>query len=398
MSGRRRDKIINYHEYQHSKITMKVLQLISSGGFFGAEKVLLQLSSELQKDKNYHTVVGVLENLKNPHLEIIEECQKDCLEKVAFPCRGKLDLKAILSIRRFIRSNNVNIIHSHNYKSNLYAFIASRGLPIGLIATCHNWLVDDIKMKGYATLDRIVLRQFSDVCAVSHYVRKKAIDSGISPTKVHIVNNGISLDSFSSLHRNKNIRKELGISDTSTVIGTVGRLSAEKGHRVLLRIAKKILETHPESVFLIIGDGPLKSMLENEFSSPSIIFTGLRKDLVELYSQMDIFVLPSLKEGLPMVILEAMASKTPIIATSVGAIPTVLKDKETGLLVQPGNEEELSEALLSLMKKPDEMKSMAEKAYLKVRDYYSSEKMADGYKALYARIEKQIIETNRYIM
>src|SRR5208337_4639218 len=151
------------------------------------------------------------------------------------------------------------------------------------------------------------------------------IDSGISPTKVHIVNNGISLDCFSSIHHN-NIRKDLGISDTSTVIGTVGRLSSEKGHRVLLHIAKKILETHPEAVFLVVGDGPLKPMLEKEFSSPSIIFTGSRKDLAELYSQMDIFVLPSLTEGLPMVILEAMASKTPIISTRVGAIPTVLKD------------------------------------------------------------------------
>lgn len=370
----------------NSKSQMRILQLISSSGFFGAENVVLQLSAELQKEKGYYPIVGAIANVMNLHMELVEECRKKGIETLIFPCNGKIDIKTIWQLRKFICANNIKIIHSHGYKSNLYSFFSSRGISTRLVATCHNWLGDDMKMKGYAMLDRFMLRRFDKVVSVSHDVAKKAIESGISHKKVHIVENGIAMDRFTSHEPQKNIRKDFGIPEARIIIGTVGRLSEEKGHRVLFNAAAQILNKYPQAVFLIVGDGPLRKDLEKEFSSSSIIFTGFRRDLPEIYRHMDIFVLPSLTEGLPMVILEAMASKIPIIATRVGAIPTIINDKQTGLLVNPGDEVELKAALLSALENRDSIKKMAEKAYYTVRDNYSSRTMAIEYMNLYSQI------------
>ena len=368
---------------------MNVFQLISSGGFFGAENVLIQLSSELHREEYCNLVVGIIENLQDPHLEVAEECRKMGIETSIFPCRGRFDFKTILHLRRFIRNRKIDILHSHGYKANLYSFFTSYGLGISLISTCHNWLGDDFKMKSYAVTDRFFLRQFNRVVAVSEDVRKKVIKSGVPLWKTAIVQNGVTISRFGICHSVQDIKNSLGIADGYTVIGTIGRISDEKGHINLLKITNSILEQFPETNFLIIGDGPLRKDLEREFESSSIIFTGIRDDVPELYHCMDCFVLPSLAEGLPMVILEAMASKLPIVATRVGAIPAVIRDKETGFIVKPGDEEDLKKSLLYLLKNPDEAKVMGQKGYQRVKEYFSSYKMARGYLNIYKELIRE---------
>jgi glycosyltransferase involved in cell wall biosynthesis len=365
---------------------VKVLQLISSGGFFGAENVMLQLASELAIKGQYYPVAGVIENLGNPHIEVAEKCREQGIETAVFPCRGKFDRKTIAQIRKFIKKNEIGIIHSHGYKSNLYSFFASLGLSTNLVATCHNWLGDDSKMKLYASLDRFILRRFNNIIAVSEPVKKRVIDSGVPFRKVGIVQNGISLDRFDPMQRTNNVRSALGISDDRIVIGSVGRLSAEKGHGNLLSISNDIVEKHPKCVFLIVGDGILKQDLQREYDFPFVIFTGARNDVHELYRCMDIFVLPSLTEGLPMVLLEAMASKLPIIASNVGAIPTVIKNGSSGLLVEPGDTESLKKSLLYLLENPEKAKKLGQKANQTVNENFSSSKMADEYTNIYNKL------------
>src|SRR5574341_2309635 len=209
---------------------VKVLQLISSGGFFGAENVMLQLVSELAEKRSYYPVAGVIENQGNPHVEVAEKCREHGIETAVFSCKGKFDYKTIVQIREYIKKNGIGVIHSHGYKSNLYSFFASLGLSRHLVATCHNWLGDDAKMKFYASLDRFILRRFHKIIAVSEPVKKRIIESGVPIGTVGTVQNGISLDRFDSTQRTNNIKPPLGIPDDSIVIGTVGRLSPEKGH------------------------------------------------------------------------------------------------------------------------------------------------------------------------
>lgn len=365
---------------------MNILQLISSGGFFGAENVVVHLSSELQKIDSFYPIAGVLGNLQNPHTEVADMCHQEGIETAIFPCRSKFDFRTISRLRSFIKKRDIDVIHSHGYKANLYSFFSSLGLQTFCVATCHNWLGDSLRMKSYAVLDRFFLKSFNAIAAVSEDVRKKIINSGINPKKVKIIENGISMDRFSRNYSLDKIRTELNIAGDSIVIGTVGRISYEKGQEDLLKIVPEIVKEFPKTVFLIIGDGSLMKYLQKQYNHPRIIFTGLRNDTPKLYQSMDIFVLPSLTEGLPMVLLEAMASSLPVIATKVGAIPTVVQNGETGLVVEPGDPEEISTALLYLLSNPDKAEQMGRKGYKRVKEHYSSSKMAAEYINIYSTL------------
>ncbi len=362
---------------------MKILQLISSNGFFGAENMLFQLSLELKKESNVRLVVGVFKNPDNHHIEVAEEYGRAGIETALFPCNGRMDFRTLYLLRAFIKERKINIVHSHGYKSDLYSFFACRGLAVSLFSTCHNWLGDDFKMKGYAWLDRLVLRWFDRTVVVSNEVKQKIIQSGISEKRVRLISNGVNTELFEAECSIEKIRNDLGIDHDDIVIGTVGRISPEKNHRILLEISKAIRVRYPKTRFLIIGDGPLKKSLEAEYRSQSVIFTGLRKDVGNLYRCMDLFVLPSLTEGLPMVLLEAMASKLPVVATRVGKVGDVVVDGETGLLVTPGDETGLLKAISFLLNNMIEARKMGEKGKWRIKKCFSADRMSRAYLELY---------------
>jgi len=362
---------------------MKILQLISSKGYFGAENVLVQLAAQLNKDKNFQPIAGVIENSVAPHREVADESRKKGISTAIFPCQDKFDLQTILQLRRYVREQGIDIIHSHGYKSNLYSFFSTLGLSTANVATCHNWLGDKAKMKFYTAIDLFFLRRFSHAVAVSPDVRERMLKSGIPAEKVSVVGNGIDVDRFENTSPPNNVKAQLGIPDHHSVVGTVGRLSPEKGHIHLLNVFEAIQSEFPDVSFLIVGDGPSREELQKKFDNPSVIFTGLRSDLPELYKCMDIFALPSLTEGLPMVLLEAMASALPVIATSVGSVPDVMIGGETGLLLSPGEEGVLRKHLVYLLRNPEERRRMGQKGHARVKEEYSAAKMANDYKSIY---------------
>ena len=365
-----------------------MLQLISSAGFFGAENVVVQLAKELGKKPRVRPAVGVFHNTRNPHLEILEESLAQGIETRFFSCRGQLDLKALKEIRRFVVEEQFDIIHCHGYKADYYARAATLGLETALVATCHNWPGKDIRSKGYAFLDLMILRWFDKVVAVSAEIRKRVLQHGVPSGKVTTVQNGISLTPFEENDSRAACRKELGISPDSIVVGTVGRISLEKGHENLLVAAREILAEFHDVVFLLIGDGPLRAKLQREYSSPAIHFIGYRKDLPYLLPAMDIFVLPSLLEGLPMAVLEAMASKLPIVASRVGEVPSLV-GIENGTLVEPNNTRELKRCLIYLIENSALARTMGEKGYHLVKSHFSSERMAGDYIGIYREVMRR---------
>ncbi|MFA5073578.1 MAG: glycosyltransferase family 4 protein [Nitrospirota bacterium] len=362
----------------------KVLQIISSGGMYGAEQMLLELSSELKRDGTYAPIVGVMSNRNNPHEELADAARSRGLSAAVFPCSAKLDVCLLFNLRGFLKKNRIGIIHTHGYKADCYAYAATRGLPITLISTCHNWLGDDLKMKSYAVLDRMVLKQFDAVAAVSPDVRVALLKSGIPSPGIYTVQNGVCLDRFIPMGSRRLKRTEFGIPENALVIGSVGRLSPEKGHRVFLEAARAILSRYPNSFFLIVGEGPLKEDLKKEFGSASILFTGFRRHVVDLYHIMDIFVLPSFIEGSPMALLEAMASRTPVIATRVGDIPNMIVHQKTGLLVEPGDAAGLQKTVEQAIMNPRLRQVMVQEAYRMLGSKFSSCSMAATYRDMYA--------------
>jgi glycosyltransferase involved in cell wall biosynthesis len=368
---------------------MRILHLISSGGLFGAERVAVELSKSLKKTYHCEPILGVIRNVYNPHEEILEEAKSNGIAYTVFSCRSQLDLKLAFSIREFIKRNRIDVIHCHGYKSNFYGLLASRG-EVPSVTTNHNWLTAHWKLKTYCFLDSLWIRFFDRIVAVSNEVKKDMLRYKIPEEKIRVIDNGIALERFEKSVDARNIKNQLGFEEKIRIIGTVGNLGTEKGHIYLLEAAKQILDVVKDLKFLIIGDGQSRKQLEEKSEelgiNKHIIFMGQRKDIPELLMAMDIFVLPSIKEGLPIALLEAMAAKKPVIATRVGAIPKVIENNETGVLVEPKDMTGLRDAIMNLLSDRGRMDRLAREGFRRVCTDFSSDKMCQNYLKVYKEL------------
>lgn len=368
---------------------LKILQLISSGGFYGAENVLLELSDELKK-AGHSVTIGVLRNSQNPNIELIGKAAERSINTAVFECNGKFDLKTISMIGSYVREGSIDIVHSHGYKANIYAVLSNRKNKRPLVTTCHNWIISNAKMGFYTYLDKIFLKRFDTVVPVSKTVEGLLLDARVDSKKIRLIENGINISRFLHERKAEGLRSLLGIDAKSKVIGTVGRLTEEKGHKFLLHSAKKVLDSYENCFFIIVGDGRLRGALEEDALAAGIgervIFTGTRSDIPELLSIMDIFVLPSLTEGQPMALLEAMAAGKAIVASNVGDVKKMLKDGLLGIVTPPGDPETCSNGILHYLNNPLAAKKSGTMAQKEAIERYSSERMAREYQLVYDAI------------
>lgn len=366
---------------------MKILHLISSSGFFGAERVMIVLSKALL-EQEHEVVVGCICNKYNPHIETVEEAKKAGIPTKVFDSRYQFDPKTIRVIKRYIIENNIDIVHSHGYKSNLYALLSATK-NIGRVATNHNWLTSSLRLKVYCYLDRLWIKRFDSIVAVSKEIQTIMVNKGVPKKKIRVIDNGIDLERFRNIE--DNCKKEFDILENRTVLGIIGNLSNEKGHKYLIDAVEMLEKTHKEILVLVVGDGRLKEQLKNYVQkiglNKNFIFTGIRKDIPQLLNTIDIFLITSVKEGLPMVLLEAMAAHKTIVATRVGAIPKVITDKVNGMLVPPRKPEEISKAINELIKDNNKRKQLSKQAYVDVVESYSSTKMCKQYVKEYEKVK-----------
>lgn len=379
----------------------RVLHLRSTGGFLGAENVIIEIGKFSEKF-GYRSIVASFEEPNGEHEELIAAAAKNGLETAVIKCRGRFDPSVFGRLRRVVDSMGIDVIHCHGYKEDFYALFS--GLRIPKIATNHLWKKTTLKLRVSEYADSLALRYFDRVVAVSHEILLEMEKRGIPASKMSMIENGVDPGRFRGIDgngKNKGIREQFGIDKDHIVLGTVSSLTTEKGHSCLLKavsslVLKEGLALKEGAVktgkkggirLLIVGDGPEKERLKLEAAelglSGSVIFAGKRKDIPELLDAMDIFIIPSFREGLPMALLEAMAASKTVIATDVGEARRVLSDGQDGYLVPPGNPEALCRAILEAIKDKDGSREMGRSALRAVEKNFTSEKMAGRYCALY---------------
>jgi glycosyltransferase involved in cell wall biosynthesis len=226
---------------------MNILYLISSSGLLGAERVLLELTEQSRR-AGLTVTIGIFENHKNPYSELAKVASTLGLNIQIFPCRWRFDPKTILLIRAFLYRERINIVHSNGYKGNFYALMATRG-KIPWVVTNHNWTRTTFNLKVYALLDLLLIRFAKKVVTVSDVIAIKLRKCGVSSQKIIVIDNGIDLQRFSSQERNNLLKEYLGINKESKVIGTIARLTKEKGHIYLIEAAKNIVSVFPSTNF-----------------------------------------------------------------------------------------------------------------------------------------------------
>jgi glycosyltransferase involved in cell wall biosynthesis len=359
---------------------MRVLQMISSGGFYGAERMVIQLSAALQ-EMDCRTMLAVFRNESREHLEVAERALEAGLHVEEIPCRGRFDRRTVARIRELAREFGADVVHCHGYKPNFYAWVALHNAGPKLMSTCHLYTDETLPLRFYGWLDRRILRRYDAVSAVSEAERNRVLRSGVRAEKVKVINNGIDCAAFTGA------RPSI-LYPGALLVGTVGRLTAQKNPVGILAAAREAVRAGINAHFVYVGDGPDRQKLEslrNEWGMEGRVdFLGFRPDMPNIYASLDLFVLPSMDEGLPMALLECMAAGTPVIATRVGAVEKVVRDGETGLLVNPGDQTALNSAVLRLLEDRNLAQSLGAKGQRRVREHFSSEAMARNYLEIYS--------------
>lgn len=228
------------------------------------------------------------------------------------------------------------------------------------------------------------MRNYAAVVAVSEDVRQRLLKAGVRKDKVHIVRNGIDLRPFDNATPSL---REISSPENAPIVGLIGRLATEKGVDIFLRAAARVLAELPATKFVVIGEGPDREQLElliDELQVRNNVFMlGRRDDMPGVYASLDIMVSASRREGLPMAILEGMACSRPVVATAVGAVPDVIADGRTGVLVPSENVEALAAKIVTLLKDQTQRDSLGVAAKKLIEKEFSAARMTADYLHIY---------------
>jgi len=358
----------------------KVLQVAASAGWAGGEVYLMTLARALDQRRFRLAVVAPEDGPLIPRLEARG------VRVVRVPLNARLvNPRALRDLVRLFRQEKPAIVQSHGARPNVYAKLAGRlaRVPV-ILATVHNSLFDyevnPYRRWCYILAEQLTTRFVDRVLAVSSAIESDLVlRYGIPADTVITIHNGIDAEAFAPRRSPAAVRRELGLDGDERLIGVAARMTPQKGHYDLLHALPRLSQRFPRLRCLLIGDGPLKSSLEVEAArlgvGPYCLFTGARADVADLLSVLEVVALPSLSEGLPFVLLEAMALRKPVVATRVGGNPEVVEDGKTGLLVPPRDPGALAGALASLLDRPTEAAGMGERGGIRVRESFTLDRM-----------------------
>lgn len=325
-----------------------------------------------------------------------EELEKLGISVSVFPEAEWGSSKIFLELVRKFQRSNTKLVHTHKYKDTILAAPAAKmcGIPY-VVRTVHGLREpfkgrQAFKMNVYEAIERTVHRHCVDaIIGVSSQIESACRREG-AVSRVTCIRNGIDLEKKPNQTDRWQIRKELGVDAEICLIGTVGRLTPVKGLSYLLQSVSMLLRRRTNVRLLIVGDGVIRKDLEAQAHDlgigENVVFLGHREDTLELMQALDIFVLPSLSEGIPMALLEAMAVSRAVVASRVGGIPEIVEDGVEGILVEPMDVNQLAESCGRLIESPATAMKMGEQARKRVIQDFSASAMADKVEGLYKQL------------
>lgn len=362
----------------------KVLHIRSSGEFLGAENVVLQLS-QFSSEFGYQPFIVVIHDHRDEYPLLAEYAKEKGIECSVITTQKRIDLKCVNALKELIKTQNIDLIHTHGYKEDLYAFLTFSGVPV--LATNHLWKRTNTTLKLYAFIDSLVMTRFHKIVAVSKAIldEMKSIPL-LRGSDMSLISNGIDHEAFNNV-KPSNIRESLGLAPETPLLLTVSSLTPEKGHRFLLDALADQDITQRDWHLAIVGGGREKTSLEEQVNklglNDRVTFLGYRKDIPNLLKSADLYILPSLDEGLPMALLEAMAAGKPSIATNVGDVSKVIRDNSVGKLIGPGDSQALSHALRDALDDSNWRTSSGINARELIIREFSSRAMTQNYSRCY---------------
>lgn len=363
----------------------RIVVLISTRIVGGPAKGLLQVIPDLHRRGRFEVVLCTFAGTNEAESPFIAAAHACGIQVTILRQRHHWDLRPILLLRKLLDSPGA-IIQTHGYKEAVFGLAVKRLSGRPWIAFMHGTTEENVKVRLYHRLDRVLTGRADVIVSVS----RELADRMVKPrhrTKLAIIENAIERPLGAQAARS--VRRPSWRTQGS-VIGCIGRLSREKGQMLLLEAAGRLARQGARFTLVLAGDGPDRDLLHEKADTEGVggrvRFLGHVARADEIYANIDMLVLPSYREGMPNVILEAMQWRLPIVATAVGAVPEMLVHGVSGLLVHPGDSIALARAMASMISDPDKAERMGRKAGETLYPRFSLERRVELFESLYSRV------------
>jgi glycosyltransferase involved in cell wall biosynthesis len=357
---------------------LRILELRSVRGTGGGpEKTILRTAARTDPQR-YAVTVCYIRDERDTVFTLDQLARELGIDYVEITERHSFDRGIWPALRALVRERQIDIVHAHEYKTDLLALLLARAENVLPLATAHGWTGHSPRERwGYYPADRWLLRRYPKVIAVSEEIRQRLIASGSHPDCVVTVLNGIDPRMFRrEPGRGVHVRPGLGIPEGATVIGSVGRLEPQKRYDLLIEAFVKARAQRPDLWLVIAGDGSRRAELDAlkaRYGLDACVLTGHRTDVVDILHALDLFVQSSDYEGTPNAVLEAMALEAPVVATTAGGTAQLIEDGVHGRLVAPGDASVLADAICGALANPTAMAAWAAAARRRVEGELSFE-------------------------
>jgi len=366
---------------------LRVLQLGSPTGLYGAERWILALIKHLDSSK-VESIVSVIKDDDKQDAPLCQEAKKLGFKTHLFEGHGKVNFKVIRQIHRFIVQEKISILHTHFYKTDIIGYLATRGTNCKIVSTPHGWSKKmDFKLWCYERLDRVVFPFLDAVVPLSEDLYAPLKRMPLLKKKIHLIHNGVDLSEIAetqTIHPDLLEQKKAG----NFILGYIGQLIPRKGLDILIKALVEV-DDIPWRLYLI-GDGPQRQELENLAQQKGVLgrihFMGFRQDRLNYLRGFDAFVLPSRLEGIPRCLMEAMGAGVPIIASNIPGCKHLVQDEITGLLFLVDNQTMLTSVINRIASSDKLRQNLAKNAVNHVGVNYSATRVAREYLKLYEKI------------
>lgn len=375
---------------------IRLLELRNTYKWGGGPDKTVLLSAQRHNRTLVDVVVAYIRDVRDTEFSITDKARARGLTFYEIEEHGKFDFRVLHALRKIVLQHNINLIHGHDYKSDLFAYLLRRQLGhrrLAVLSTMHGWALEGLRGHLYWQLDRWLMRRFDQLIAVSHATKREMMAAGVPSHLITVVHNGIDTEVWSPHQVRATLREELGLDPTCPVVGYVGRLSPEKDLETWLCTAGIVGQHYPEAHFVVVGegqDGKLLAHLRQRAMELGIAarvhFLGYRVQLLPVYAAFDLFMLSSRREGICNSLLEAMAMGLPVVTTDAGGTRELVLDGQTGYIVPQRDIDSLAHAIIKLINDAALRQRMGHAGRERVEDEFSFRRRLQRIEALYAAV------------
>lgn len=371
-------------------MTITILHLRDTNEIGGPGKTIFETINTIDKSK-FKIHVAVFKSwAKNETTPFIEEAKRRGYNLHLIKSLNQFDPSILINTLFLVKRLDVNIIHSHEFLSNFIGICIGRITNKPIITTLHGWINNSLKDKVYIKIDKKIIKRFDKVIAVSDVMRRQLQNDGVCRNNISVLHNCIKTENYQKHCKKGYLDELMGIQFKRPIIATIGRLSAEKGHKDFIDAANLVLKKGHTASFVLIGDGPEREILQKKIDklklNNNVKILGYLNEIQKVYYDLDLMILPSYTEGLPNVILEALSMEVPVIATNVGGVPEIIKDKKYGNLISSKNPNEMAVMIINFLNKPKLFKHMSKSGKKMVKKKFDFNKRTKSLEKIYEEL------------